>query len=98
MQSKTPLLMVTALVCGLGAAFGTWKLVSGAQAAPVEDTMVKVLVPMADVPSYHLFQDKTKFTEKDWPRSKLRENAEDTITAFDQIKGKTSRHYKLRAG
>jgi len=98
MQSKTPLLMVTALVCGLGAAFGTWKLVSGAQAAPVEDTMVKVLVPVGDIPSYHLFQDKAKFTEKDWPKSKLRENAEDTITAFDQIKGKTSRHYKLRAG
>lgn len=98
MQSKTPLLMVTALVCGLGAAFGTWKLVSGAQAAPVEDTMVKVLVPVADIPSYHLFQDKAKFVEKDWPKSKLRENAEDTITSFDQVKGKTSRHYKLRAG
>lgn len=98
MQSKTPLLMVTALVCGLGAAFGTWKLVSGAQSAPPEDTMVKVLVPVADIPSYHLFADKAKFTEKDWPKSKLRESVEDTITTFDQIKGKTSRHYKLRLG
>lgn len=98
MQSKTPLLMVTALVCGLGAAFGTWKLVSGAQSAPAEDTTVKVLVPVSDIPSYHLFQDPTKFTEKDWPKSKLREAAEDTILSFDQIKGKTSRHYKLRQG
>jgi Flp pilus assembly protein CpaB len=98
MQSKTPLLMVTALVCGLGAAFGTWKLVSGAQAAPVEDSMVKVLVPVGDIPSYHLFADRNKFQEKDWPKSKLRETLEDTVTNFDMIKGKTSRHYKLRAG
>jgi Flp pilus assembly protein CpaB len=98
MQSKTPLLMVTALVCGLGAAFGTWKLVSGAQAQPTEDKMVKVIVPVADIPSYHLFQDRTKFTEKEFPKSKLREAEEETITNFDQIKGKTSRHYKLRLG
>jgi Flp pilus assembly protein CpaB len=96
-QSKTPLLMITALVCGLGAAYGTWKLVSGAQAAPPsEETKVKVLVPVADIQPYALFQDEKKFTMIDWPKHKLREQQEDTITSFDQIKGKQARHYKLR--
>jgi Flp pilus assembly protein CpaB len=96
-QSKTPLLMITALVCGLGAAYGTWKLVSGAQAAPAsEETKVKVLVPVADIQPYSLFQDEKKFTSIDWPKHKLREAQEDTITSFDQIKGKQARHYKLR--
>jgi len=96
-QSKTPLLMITALVCGLGAAYGTWKLVSGAQAAPAsEETKVKVLVPVADIQPYYLFSDEKKFTTIDWPKHKLREAQEDTITSFDQIKGKQARHYKLR--
>jgi Flp pilus assembly protein CpaB len=95
-QSKTPLLMVTALVCGLGAAFGTWKLVQGSQAAPAEDVKVKVLVPIADIAPYSLFQDEKKFASIEWPKSKLREAPEDTITSFDQIKGKTSRHWRLR--
>lgn len=96
-QSKTPLLMITALVCGLGAAYGTWKLVSGAQAAPTaEETKVKVLVPVADIQPYTLFQDEKKFTTIDWPKHKLREAQEDTITSFDQIKGKQARHYKMR--
>lgn len=96
MQSKTPLLMVTALVCGLGAAFGTWKLVSGAKDAPSEIEEVQVLVPVADVAPYHLFQDTQRFTLAKWPKSRLREDIKDTITDFNQIKGKTSRHYKLR--
>lgn len=96
MQSKTPLLMVTALVCGLGAAFGTWKLVSGAQNAPAEDEKVKVLVPVAEVAPYYMFQDAQRFTEMEWPKSRLREDLSETITSFDQIKNKTSRHYKLR--
>jgi len=96
MQSKTPLLMVTALVCGLGAAFGTWKLVSGAANNPADEVKVKVLVPVADVAPYYLFQDAQRFTEMDWPKSRLREDVTETITTFDQIKGKTSRHYKLK--
>jgi len=96
MQSKTPLLMVTALVCGLGAAFGTWKLVSGAATNPVDEEKVKVLVPVSDVAPYYLFQDGQRFSIMDWPRSKLREDLTETITSFDQIKGKTSRHYKLK--
>ena len=96
MQSKTPLLLVTALVCGLGAAFGTWKLVSGAQSAPADEEQVKVLVPVTDVAPYYLFQDDKRFTMMDWPKSKLREDKTETITGFDQIKGKTSRHYKLK--
>lgn len=96
MQSKTPLLMVTALVCGLGAAFGTWKLVSGATNAPADEVKVKVLVPVADVAPYHLFQDAQRFTEMEWPKSRLREVEEDTIKSFDQLKGRTSRHYKLK--
>jgi Flp pilus assembly protein CpaB len=97
MQSKTPLLMVTALICGLGAAFGTWKLVSGAQAAPSsEEVKVKVLVPVADIQPYFLCQDSKKFTEIEFPKHKLREAVEDTITSFDQIKGRQARHYKLR--
>lgn len=96
MQSKTPLLMVTALVCGLGAAFGTWKLVSGERAAPADVEQVKVLVPVADVSPYHLFQDTQRFTLADWPKNRLREDIKDTVTSFDQVKGKTSRHYKLK--
>jgi Flp pilus assembly protein CpaB len=96
MQSKTPLLMVTALVCGLGAAFGTWKLVSGAANNPADEAKVKVLVPVADVAPYYMFQDGQRFTEMEWPKSKLREDLTETITSFDQIKGKTSRHYKLK--
>ncbi|HQR07254.1 MAG TPA: Flp pilus assembly protein CpaB [Gemmatales bacterium] len=96
MQSKTPLLMVTALVCGLGAAFGTWKLVSGAANNPQDEVKVKVLVPVADVAPYYLFQDAQRFTEMEWPKSKLREDISDTITGFDQIKGKTTRHYRLK--
>lgn len=96
MQSKTPLLMVTALVCGLGAAFGTWKLVSGAASNPQDEVKVKVLVPVADVAPYYLFQDAQRFTEMEWPKSKLREDVTETITAFDQIKGKTTRHYRLK--
>ncbi len=96
MQSKTPLLMVTALVCGLGAAFGTWKLVSGAASNPQDEVKVKVLVPVADVAPYHLFQDAQRFTEMEWPKSKLREDVTETITGFDQIKGKTTRHYRLK--
>ncbi len=96
MQSKTPLLMVTALVCGLGAAFGTWKLVSGAANNTADEAKVKVLVPVVDVAPYYLFQDGQRFTEIEWPRSKLREGEEETIKTFDQIKGKTSRHYKLK--
>lgn len=96
MQSKTPLLMVTALVCGLGAAFGTWKLVSGQKENVAEDQKVMVLVPVTDVPAYYLFQDKARFTMTEWPKSRLREDEKETITDFDQIKGKTSRHYKLR--
>ena len=61
MQSKTPLLMVTALVCGLGAAFGTWKLVSGAASNPQDEVKVKVLVPVADVAPYYLFLDDKRF-------------------------------------
>lgn len=96
MQSKTPLLMVTALVCGLGAAFGTWKLVSGAANNPQDEVKVKVLVPVADVAPYYLFQDAQRFTEMEWPKSKLREDIAETITTFDQIKNKTSRHYRLK--
>lgn len=96
MQSKTPLLMVTALVCGLGAAFGTWKLVSGQKENVAEDQKVMVLVPVTDVPAYHLFQDKARFTMTEWPKSRLREDEKETVTDFEQIKGKTSRHYKLR--
>jgi Flp pilus assembly protein CpaB len=96
MQSKTPLLMVTALVCGLGAAFGTWKLVSGATNQPADEVKVKVLVPVTDVAPYHLFQDAQRFTEMEWPKAKLREGEDETIKTFDQIKGKTSRHYKLK--
>lgn len=96
MQSKTPLLMVTALVCGLGAAFGTWKLVTGAQNNPGDEVKVKVLVPVADVSPYYLFQDAQRFTELEWPKSKLREGEDDTIRSFDQLRGKTSRHYKLK--
>ncbi len=97
MQSKTPLLMVTALVCGLGAAFGTWKLVSGQKDNVADDQKVMVLVPVADVPAYHLFQDKQRFTMMEWPKHRLREDEKETITDFEQVKGKTSRHYKLRA-
>ena len=82
MQSKTPLLMVTALVCGLGAAFGTWKLVSGAANNPADEVKVKVLVPVADVAPYYLFQDAQRFTEMEWPKSKLREDVAETITSF----------------
>ncbi|HMO36862.1 MAG TPA: hypothetical protein PKA06_12535, partial [Gemmatales bacterium] len=97
MQSKTPLLMVTALVCGLGAAFGTWKLVSGQKENVADDQKVMVLVPVADVPAYHLFKDKQRFTLTEWPKSRLREDEKELITDFEQIKDKTSRHYKLRA-
>lgn len=96
MQSKTPLLMVTALVCGLGAAFGTWKLVSGAKDNPTQDEKVQVLVPVAEVAPYHLFQDQQRFTTHEVFKSKLREEIADTITNFDQVKGKTTRHYKLK--
>lgn len=96
MQSKTPLLMVTALVCGLGAAFGTWKLVSSAQTGPVDEQKVQVLVPVADVAPYHMFQDDKRFTMMEWPKAKLREGEDETIKTFDQIKGKVSRHYKLK--
>lgn len=96
MQSKTPLLLVTALVCGLGAAFGTWKLVSGAANNPTDEAKEKVLVPVSDVAPYYLFQDGQRFTVMEWPKSRLREDIADTITSFDQIKGKTSRHYKLK--
>ena len=73
MQSKTPLLMVTALVCGLGAAFGTWKLVSGSKDNPIQDEKVQVLVPVAEVAPYHLFQDQQRFTTHEVYKSKLRE-------------------------
>ncbi|MFO0811874.1 MAG: Flp pilus assembly protein CpaB [Gemmatales bacterium] len=96
MQSKTPLLMVTALVCGLGAAFGTWKLVSGSKDNPIQDEKVQVLVPVAEVAPYHLFQDQQRFTTHEVYKSKLREELADTITSFDQVKGKTTRHYKLK--
>lgn len=96
MQSKTPLLMVTALVCGLGAAFGTWKLVSNAKDGPVDDQKVQVLVPVQDVAPYHLFQDEKRFTMMEWPKAKLREGEEETIKDFKDLKGKTSRHYKLK--
>jgi Flp pilus assembly protein CpaB len=96
MQSKTPLLMVTALVCGLGAAFGTWKLVSGAKDNPTQDEKVQVLVPVSEVAPYHLFQEAQRFTTLEVSKSKLREDVNDTITSFDQVKGKSTRHYKLR--
>jgi Flp pilus assembly protein CpaB len=61
-----------------------------------DDPKVKILVPVVEIAPYHYFQDSKKFTEVEWPKSKLREDINETITSFDQIKGKTSRHYKLK--
>jgi Flp pilus assembly protein CpaB len=61
-----------------------------------QGVQVKVLVPIKEVQPYSLFDDEKKFTAIEWPKEKLREAQEDTITSFDQIKGKTSRHYRLR--
>lgn len=62
-----------------------------------DEVKVQILVPIADLPPYHLFQDSKKFKLVEYPKSKLREDVSDTFTNFDQIKGKTSRHYKLKA-
>ncbi len=61
-----------------------------------DDVKVKILVPVVEIEPNHYFQDSKKFTELEWPRSRLRESMEEVITSFDQIKGKTSRNYKLR--
>src|SRR5947209_1442865 len=66
--------------------------------APIQETKVRVLVPLGDIAPYHLFQNPKEFTLIEFPKKKLREAVEDTITNFDQIKGKQSRHYKMKAG
>ncbi len=58
-----------------------------------DEPKVKLLVPNKDLPPYHLFQDTKEFVEIEYPKSKF----PDAITSFDQLKGKASRQYKLKA-
>ena len=83
---------------GLRTGSGFWHLETGFRHTnnPGDEQKVKVLVPVTDVAPYYMFQDGQHFTEMEWPKSKLREDIAETITSFDQIKGKTSRHYKLK--
>ncbi|MBL8821924.1 MAG: hypothetical protein JNJ77_04995 [Planctomycetia bacterium] len=55
---------------------------------PRDEPKVKVLVPMVDIEPYQRVQDSTKFRLMEFP-------THNTITSFDQIKGKVSRYYKL---
>lgn len=64
---------------------------------PRNEQRIAVLVPVVEIEPFHRFQDSKKFTVLEWPRSRLREDLQDTITSFDQLKGKTARQYKLRA-
>ncbi|MFT3881567.1 MAG: DUF1579 family protein [Gemmatales bacterium] len=61
-----------------------------------DETKVQILVPLAELPPYTRFMDPKQFTFIEYPKSRLREDISDTITSFDQLKGKTSRHYTLK--
>lgn len=61
-----------------------------------DDPKVQILVPLAEIQPYSRFHHIKQFTLLDWPKSRLREDVSDTITSFDQIKGKISRHYRLK--
>jgi Flp pilus assembly protein CpaB len=62
------------------------------------DDKVIILVPKQDLPPYHIFQaDGNDLIALEFPCDKLREDIADTITHVDQVKGKTTRHYKLVA-
>src|SRR5947209_5072458 len=92
MQSRTPILMVIALACGLAAAFGTWKLLSG---TPQPDqAKIKVLVPKEDIPQMTRLVTADKFQEKEVLRRDL-VDADEVITDFEKIKGSQAR-LKLR--
>jgi Flp pilus assembly protein CpaB len=96
MQSRTPILMIIALICGLGAAFGTWKVLSGAP-APTEQKVeeVEVLVPKKEIPGMTGLRPEL-FEPKKWPKRDL--TNEEYITPADDLKEFKTRNYALKAG
>lgn len=100
MGSKTPLLMITALVCGLGAAYGTYKLLSGAQQQAQMDEKVTVLVPKADIKQYLTVSGPIEnlFQTQEVSKREIRD-LDDVVREDkkDLLKDKTAR-FNLRAG
>ncbi len=62
-----------------------------------DEPKVKVLVPVVDIPAYHWFSDKKKFTVMEIPVKKLREDVKEVISTYEELFGRRSRHYRLRS-
>ena len=83
MKPKTMILMVVAVVCGLGASYMTSRLLADRQAAPTEE-MVPVLVAKVKVPGWTPIKEPEKFFEvKMLPESAV---SKSSLKSFDDVK------------
>jgi pilus assembly protein CpaB len=87
MKSKTMILMVVAVVCGLAASYMTSRLLAERNAdKPVEEEKVKVLVARQNLPMGTFVKDPEKlFEEKDFVRGEEPKKAAKT---FDEVRNK----------
>ncbi len=83
MKNKTAVLLVVALVCGLGAAYLTSKVIAD-RAKPTQEEQVKVLVAKQTIQQYKVIREPEKlFTEKSFPKSAAPKGF---ISNFDDLK------------
>jgi pilus assembly protein CpaB len=84
MKSKTMILMVVAVACGLGASYMTSRLLAERNDNPVEEEKVKVLVARKNVPQGTLIKNPEEwFVEKDFTVSDAPKKA---VRSFDEVK------------
>lgn len=85
MKNKTVVLLVVALVCGLGAAFLTARLIAD-RSRPVQEEKVDVLVAKGPVPQYKALKEPEKyFVSKTVTKSEAPKGA---LTKLDDLRGK----------
>ena len=85
MKPKTMILMVVAVVCGLGASYMTSRLLADRQVAPTEE-LVPVLMVKVKVPGWTPIKEPEKFFEvKMLPESAV---SKSSLKSFDDVKDK----------
>jgi len=85
MKNKTAILLVVALVCGLGAAYLTSKVLADRSKAPAEEK-VEVFVAKSSVPQYKPLKEPEKyFVKKSMTKSEAPKGA---ITKIEDLKNK----------
>lgn len=87
MKPKTMILMVIAIVCGLGASYMTSRLLAERNTEKVEAPKVKILLAKKDLSvGVHIKKPEDLFELKEYAKDSLPHK--DAITSYDKVKGK----------